>query len=61
LVADEFAAALGEDGGRPVKHARYYWLLLAEGHLTRHRFGSMLRRVAAPPRRTGSEPGETAN
>ena len=36
-------------GGRPVKHARYYWLLLAEGHLTRQRFGSMLRRVAAPP------------
>ncbi len=22
-------------GGRLVKHARYYWLLLAEGHLTR--------------------------
>jgi len=30
-----------------VKHARYYWLLLAEGHLTRQRFGGMLRRVAA--------------
>ncbi len=36
-------------GGRLVKHARYYWLLLAEGHLTRQRFGSMLRRVAALP------------
>ncbi len=22
-------------GGRLIKHARYYWLLLAEGHLTR--------------------------
>jgi hypothetical protein len=28
-------------GGRLVKHARYYWLLLAEGHLTRRRFGAM--------------------
>jgi hypothetical protein len=34
---------------RLVKHARYYWLLLAEGHLTRQRFGSMLRRIAALP------------
>ena len=36
-------------GGRLVKHARYYWLLLAEGHLTRQRFGSMLRMIAALP------------
>ncbi len=27
--------------GRLVKHARYYWLLLAEGHLTRRLFGAM--------------------
>jgi len=40
---------LVKTGGRLVKHARYYWLLLAEGHLTRQRFGSMLRRVAALP------------
>jgi len=33
----------------PGSHPRYYWLLLAEGHLTRQRFGSMLRRVAALP------------
>jgi hypothetical protein len=32
-----------------VKHARYYWLLLAEGHLMRQHFGSMLRRIAALP------------
>jgi hypothetical protein len=32
---------------RLVKHARYYWLLLAEGQLTRRLFGSMLRGVAA--------------
>ena len=25
---------LVKTGGRLVKHARYYWLLLAEGHLT---------------------------
>ena len=29
-------------GGRLVKHARYYWLLLAEGRLTRRPFGAML-------------------
>ena len=35
-------------GGRLVKHARYYWLLLAEGHLTRRLF-DMLRRIWALP------------
>ena len=25
---------LVKTGGRLVKHARYYWLMLAEGHLT---------------------------
>jgi len=29
--------------------ARYYWLLLAEGRLTRRHFGSMLRRIATLP------------
>jgi len=32
-------------GGQLVKHARYYWLLLAEGHLTRSLFGAILRRL----------------
>ena len=36
-------------GGRLIKHARYYWLLLAESHLTRHLFGSMLHKTAALP------------
>jgi hypothetical protein len=36
-----------------VKHARYYWLLLAEGHLTRLRFGAMLGRIALLPIPTG--------
>ncbi len=40
---------LVKSSGRLVKHARYYWLLLAEGHLTRQRFGSRLRMIAALP------------
>jgi hypothetical protein len=40
---------LVKTGGRPVKHARYYWLLLAESHLTRRLFGVMLGRIAALP------------
>ena len=40
---------LVKTGGRLVKHARYYWLLLAEGHLTRRLFGDMLRRIWALP------------
>jgi hypothetical protein len=40
---------LVKTGGRLVKHARYYWLLLAESHLTRRLFGSMLRRILALP------------
>ena len=40
---------LVKTGGRLVKHARYYWLLLAENHLTRRLFGAMLRRIWALP------------
>ncbi len=36
-------------GGRLVRHARYYWLLLAESRLTRRLFGSMVRRIEALP------------
>ena len=38
---------LVKTGGRLVKDARYYWLLLAERHLSRGLFGSMLRMTAA--------------
>jgi hypothetical protein len=38
---------LVKTGGRLIKHARYYWLLLTEGHLTRRLFGAMLRGIAA--------------
>jgi hypothetical protein len=37
---------LVKTGRRLVKHARYYWLLLAESHLTRRLFASMLGRKA---------------
>jgi len=40
---------LVKTGGRLVKHARYYWLLLAESHLTRRLFGSMVRRIEVLP------------
>ena len=36
-------------GGRLIKHARYYWLLLAESHLTRRLFGGMLQRIVTLP------------
>ena len=38
---------LVKTGGRLVNHARYYWLMLAESHLTRRLFGSMVRRIDA--------------
>jgi len=38
---------LVKTGGRLIKHARYYWLLLAESHLTRHLFSSMLQKIGA--------------
>ena len=44
---------LVKTGGRLIKHARYYWLLLAEGHLTRRLFGAMVRRIAALPLPSG--------
>ena len=44
---------LVKTGGRLVKHARYYWLLLAESHLTRRLFGNMVCRIEALPVPTG--------
>ena len=40
---------LVKTGGRLVKHARYYWLLSAESHLTRRLFGAMVRRIELLP------------
>ena len=44
-------------GGRLVRHARYYWLVLAEGYLNRRLFGEMLRRIWALPLPSGQPPG----
>jgi hypothetical protein len=44
---------LVKTGGRLIKHARYYWLLLAESHLTRRIFRDMLRKIAALPAPAG--------
>jgi hypothetical protein len=44
---------LVKTGGRLVKHARYYWLLLAEGHLNRQRLGAMLGQIVRLPVPTG--------
>jgi hypothetical protein len=38
---------LVKTGGRLIEHARYYWLLLAESHLTRRLFAGMLGKIAA--------------
>jgi hypothetical protein len=47
---------LVKTGGRLVKHARYFRLLLAEGHLHRRLFGEMLRRIWPLPVPAGSTP-----
>ena len=44
---------LVKTGGRLIKHARYYWLLLAESHLTRRLFASMLGRIDGLPLPSG--------
>ena len=44
---------LMKTGGRLIKHARYYWLLLVEGHLNRRLFGDMLHRIWALPLPSG--------
>ena len=50
LPLPRFATGVGT---RRHFHARYYWLLLAESHLTRRLFGAMLRRIWALPVPTG--------
>lgn len=44
---------LVKTGGRLVKHARYYWLLVAEGHLTRRLFRAILLWIEALPAPAG--------
>ena len=40
---------LVKTGGPVIRYARYYWLLLAESHLTRRLFGGMLQRIVTLP------------
>ena len=49
LAVSELLMPVANNRGRLIKHARYYWLLLAEGHLNRRLFGDMLRRIWALP------------
>jgi hypothetical protein len=44
---------LVKTGGRLIQHARYYWLLLAESHVTSRLFGNMLQKIAALPSPAG--------
>ncbi|MGA9055925.1 MAG: hypothetical protein WB763_05375 [Terriglobia bacterium] len=44
---------LVKTGARLVKHARYYWLMVAESHLTRRLLGATVGRIAALPVPTG--------
>jgi hypothetical protein len=42
-----FQQRLVKTGGRLLKPPRYYWLLLAESHLTQRLFGTMPGKIAA--------------
>ena len=44
---------LVKTGGRLIKHAWHYWLLMAESHLTRRLFTGMLLRITTLPVPTG--------
>ncbi len=44
---------LVKTGGQLIKHARYYWLQLAESHLTRWLFADMLAKMAMLPSPAG--------
>ena len=44
---------LVKTGGRLIKHAPYYWLLLAESHLTWGLFAGMLAKIAMLPSPAG--------
>src|SRR5260370_34672177 len=52
---------LGKTGGRLVKHARYYWLMLSESHLTRRVFLAIGRRNEGPAVATGEQEGRETN
>jgi hypothetical protein len=43
----------GKQAVKLIKHARYYWLLLTESHLTQRLFTAMLRKITALPSPAG--------
>lgn len=50
---DHFGDSQTQAGARLVEHARYYWLMPAESHLTRRLLAAMVRRIAALAVATG--------
>ena len=52
---------LVKTGGRLVEHPRYYWLRLAESHLTRRLCVGMLGRIEGLPVPTGAPVGQQEN
>jgi len=52
-MAAQYALTVVKTGGRLIKHARSYWLLLAENHLMRRLFGGMLQRIVTLPAPAG--------
>ena len=54
LLAHQFATTAGEKPtGGSINHASYYWLLMAESHLTRRLFGGMPQRIVTLPSPAG--------
>ncbi len=52
-VAARYALTVVKTGGRLAKHARYYWLLLGEGHLARKFLVGVLGKIAVLPSPAG--------
>ena len=44
---------LVKTGGQLIKHARYYWWVLAKSHLTSQLFAGMLQKITMPPSPAG--------
>jgi len=44
---------LVKTGGQLIQHARYFWLMLAESHLTRRLFAGVLAKTAMLPSPAG--------
>jgi hypothetical protein len=44
---------LVKTSGRLIQHARYYWLLVAESHLTRRLFAGILQKIMMLPSPAG--------